>query len=271
MASISHATVIVAESFFTGGTNEYVAGALNNQAPSAAGTGWSSAWTPASAGTRFVAAQASDLGLYSDGTNTITRAQTGGSAGSALTSGASSNDGTRRSFNVVSSGDLYFSFSFSGDFGNENTSYGLGSDPDSAFNSAYLLGRDNTDDSVVLRYNNNAQTFDTGFSSTSATFFVARITDIATTSGTFSVWINPSQLDNLANETPDGTIAITGTSLQANHFSARYFGADVGNVIDDLRIGTDFFSVTGVTQIPEPTSAALLLGSLAILLRRKRA
>ncbi|GEM_PF-5888276 len=269
-----HAAPLVSESFFTGGTDEYTAGALNNQNPSAGGTGWTSTWGPVTAGTRFVEAQAGDLALYSDGTDTITRAQTGGTAGSTVISGASGNAASRRAFTQQTSGDLYFSFLYSGGgFGNENTSYGLGSDADSAFNSAYMIGRDATDDTVVLRYNNNAQTFDTGVSSATASFFVGRITNLGTadtTTSTFEVWVNPSQLNDLANEAADGSIIISGTSLGANHFYYRYFGADVGDQLDEIRVGDSFFDVTGVTQIPEPSSVIMVLCGFGLVLAMRR-
>lgn len=61
------------------------------------------------------------------------------------------------------------------------------------------------------------------------------------------------------------------SSMVASHLVIWANGAGNGGELDAIRIGTTWTDVTGVTLVPEPSSAALLgLGVMALFLRRRK-
>lgn len=234
----------VADSFFTGGDGEYIADDLNRQAPDQGGIGWTGPWSSTEAGNRYLAAAEGNLKLYSDGKTKITRAQPDGDPGHAVVAGDASNGATTRHFSEFSGGDLYFSFLFQGEMKNPNANITLGSQD--AYRSAYSLGNDGGN--IVLRYKDASQEENTSQSWEETKFIVGRITNIGRDTSTFTVWVNPEDLQNLAKEEPIATLKIEGKSESPNHFSVRYFQAEVGNQLDELRLGKSFEDVTGVPQ-----------------------
>ncbi len=84
---------------------------------------------------------------------------------------------------------------------------------------------------------------------------------------TVELWVNP---------TLGGTLGTADASISGGDFAITCFNTrpDTANVFifDELRIGESYADVTPYTVIPEPTTWALLAGSLTALVvfRRRR-
>ncbi len=85
--------------------------------------------------------------------------------------------------------------------------------------------------------------------------------DSAANSDTFEVWLNPETAGDAAD------ITLSGANLALNNIEIREVLGNVALSLDEIRLGTEF---TDVVPIPEPTSAALVLGGLSLLALRRR-
>lgn len=130
-----------------------------------------------------------------------------------------------------------------------------------------------------IRSSGTTVTYDPTIYSTGSTIFlVGRYDFVAGGTGndTGALWINPSQATFGAGAAPTATItsASTGTSDLGSitQFILRGVANSPIAVVDELRIGTTWASVTPAA-IPEPSTYAALLGALAlglVALRRHR-
>jgi hypothetical protein len=83
-------------------------------------------------------------------------------------------------------------------------------------------------------------------------------------------WLDP-ELDAIPLDTAPNSGAVSAALNQAGRtgFYMRQSNSPGVTVIDEIRIGTDFFSVVGVTVVPEPSSFVLLLGATLGMLQRR--
>lgn len=86
--------------------------------------------------------------------------------------------------------------------------------------------------------------------------------------GTMSAWYNP---DLAAPGGADATYSNIGLSTVTLDRLQLVFASAPNNFrFDEVRVGTSFAEVTPFTPIPEPTSAAMLLGGMGLLALRRR-
>lgn len=281
LASPAFATIIADDAFNVGGTNEYTAGDITGQNPSATGTGWVGGWTSSkgNAELRFLGTNNTNLPTYSDGTFNLDPVNSG-SAGSISVQSTGAGFATyRRDFSGSNisgpSDEIYFSFEI--DMAtNPSTSWGIRL-VDTAGSARYDI-RGGTGDIAKIRVGNNI--FDGGgtifgadstVNWTDASFMVGRITGVTTSNTTFDLWVNPTDLTDITG----GAVAATVTTTTASSSGVAgiqlgFANGDDNSFIDNLRIGESFGDVVPVTLIPEPTSASLMVGGLSLLLLRRR-
>ncbi|HEY3393298.1 MAG TPA: hypothetical protein VGK58_11370 [Lacipirellulaceae bacterium] len=97
---------------------------------------------------------------------------------------------------------------------------------------------------------------------------VGRISFSDSTDDEVRFWLDP-ELDAIPLDTAlnSGAVSAALNQTNKNAFYMRQFNSPGVTMIDEIRIGTDYFSVVGATAIPEPSSflfvgIAALVGSL---------
>lgn len=281
LTSPALASILADDAFNVGGVNNYTAGDIAGQNPTATGSGWINGWADNKGGSllRFIGTENTNLPTYSDGTFDLDPVNSG-NAGSISVQSTGAGFGTyTRDFSASNvsgaSNEIYFSFQI--DLAtNPSTSWGIRL-VDTAGSARYDM-RGGTGDISKIRVGNNI--FDGGSTIfgadstvnwTDASFMVARISGVTTSNTTFDLWVNPTDLTDITADTVAATV--TTTTASSSGIAGIQFGfanGDDASVIDNLRIGESFADVVPVTLIPEPTSAALLLGGLSLVIFRRR-
>lgn len=266
-ATSAHAALLATDTFESYAANSNIHGQTG-------GTGWSGAWSVQNisggpSGTATVSA--TEITYTHDGV------VLGG--GNSLLLGSTSNGTQRDVFSSVNTGgsDYYVSmiFQYSGTvfagWQAKDTSVDIGNDS---------IGLVNTNGSVGARVDGATGSSAAGFIAAGTTYFmVMEYTGwTGTNYSTVNVWINPA-----AGAQSNSSISATFTdpTLGDGGGSAGFLGLYVRTTIDagesfrldDLRVGTDWTSVT--SAVPEPGSAALLAAGAAacvvVMGRRRRA
>ena len=153
-------------------------------------------------------------------------------------------------------------------FSTANTNYGA-TIWTQASGAGYQIGFSNRSNSTVV-YDSTVHSLNT------TVFLVGRYDFISGTGNdTSALWINPSSATFGAGSAPSATLTSSGgTDMAAiSQFLLRGTTNSPIAIVDELRIGTTWASVTPPAPIPEPSTYAALLGALAlglVALRRHR-
>ncbi len=103
---------------------------------------------------------------------------------------------------------------------------------------------------------------------------VGRITFSDSMDDEVRFWLDP-ELDAIPLDTAlnSGAVSASLNQTNKNAFYMRHVNSPGVTMIDEIRIGTDFFSAVGVTVVPEPSSLVLTAAVAALWLigRRRRA
>jgi hypothetical protein len=182
-----------------------------------------------------------------------------------------------------SSGTLYYSFAFQLTSIPTTATYSFGfTGSSTTYGSTVWLTNSGTSFSIGLaaRTATNALVYDTATFTTNDLIFLVGSYEFvsgATNNDISRLWINPSSADFGANSAPLPTLDITnvaaGTDLTngINGFLLRGANGSPAGTMDELRIGTDWASVT---PVPEPSSYAMLAlagaGFAGYVIRRRR-
>lgn len=244
------------------------------------GTGWSGAWNVLNNGSSSTPTAGTAMVTNTEITYNHGGVTLGG--GQSLLLDNASNGTQRNVFSSVntSGSDFYVSFIFQFTGTVFAGFQALDADPDINNDSIGLV---NTNGAIAARVDNSNGSTAAGFVVQNTTYFMViqytGWTEANPQYTTVNVWINPNtgeQSESSVSATyTDTTPADGGGSSGFLGFYARTTGIDVGTermLIDDLRIGTSWASVTA---IPEPGSASLLAaGAVALFAmtgRRRRA
>lgn len=230
------------------------------------GTGWASNWSAADPN-RYLA-DSSSLN-YSDGTNSLIT--TDGSL-SIPTIGGSNN--ITRDFATPTAGDTVW-FSFISDRtdnlpGNFNNGWTVG-----LFSGGNILygvtGEDDQTPTVwssiqfVSGGGGLQSTTLSGTNIQDLTFVVGQVANMGTASTELNLWLNPADLTDLNLGNANYTSG-TFNGAVANQVGLSVFG-NRGGFVDEFRVGS---TLADVVVVPEPTSAALLIGATSLVLLRRR-
>jgi len=242
------------------------------------GSGWEAAWT-ASSGASVADVSANPL-TYDGGAFSFN----GGNRAVNIT--GSFNPLFTREFaniGVAETDEVFFSFMFreeSSDGINDFMNLWISNDADRS-NSGGIGLLSIADGELGARVIANGSSASTNLSTTDPVnqqtyFLVGRFSRDGTDGDPFDplrfdlmqLWINPTTTDYALLGTPSASIdASSGINGDISFFGTRTVSIGSGDsyLIDDVRIGTDYLSV-----VPEPTSAALLLGAAGLLALRVR-
>jgi len=181
-----------------------------------------------------------------------------------------------------SSGTLYYSFAFQLASIPTTATYSFGLTVSSTvYASTVWLTNSGTSYriGVAARSSTNALVYDTATFTTNDLIFLVGSYEFvsgATNNDIARLWINPSSTDFGAESAPLSTLAITnaaGTDLTngVNGFLLRGASGSPAGTMDELRIGSDWASVT---PVPEPSTYAMLAlagaGFAGYVIRRRR-
>ena len=276
LAASANAALSVQDAFTTGGgpVNYDDATDLKGQGPSSA-TGFTGNWVgTAGWGTVSTAGLSSSVSGYvgSSGGSINNTSVTNGRVGHELAS----------AFTGATTGTYYLSFLMDlSDVGTTNTGYrafeahtasslangvrnwSLGIHNDGDFGT---LGGSLKKDTIGMNVGGQNIALGDVTTDTGANLFLIKFVLSATAaSDSVTAWMNPALT---ASGDPAGGQTLVGRDVAFSFLSMADFGD--GNIgIDGIRLGT---KVTEVVDIPEPSSAALLLGlgGLALVLRRRK-
>lgn len=171
-----------------------------------------------------------------------------------------------RDISEISSGDLWLSVLITGAAGDQQVGLVL----DQKFFVGQGRGGNNNGNTWAM-YDQDGLVFDSGITAGGDTsFFVAKIEDINGSARAW-LWRNPDL--NVAPDKANALNSLTGSAVK--EFTLQKI--EVWNstngigIVDELRLGTDFASVSPFTAVPEPSSFLMLGGLLATAtLRRQR-
>lgn len=262
----TEAALIAGDSFLTGGSPNYNTGDLNTQNPTV--TGFTGAWT-GSTNIDVTATGLSYTGLDTSGGAVFVTGSGGGNNGrvSHVLSTSYTNSSTETVYisflmqlGSATSNQFRAFELFNGDHtvaADANRTLELGSGG-SASPSSTTYG---------LRFKNDpdlADRINLGAADTAVNLFVLRFDLSATAlSDTLTIYRNPT----LGLEPMVPTATLTGLDIQFDRVTLARFGDSGTTRWDEIRVGSDFASVT----IPEPSVSILGLASgLALLARRRR-
>lgn len=274
LALPAQATLLTVESF------DYTAGAnINGQS---GGSGWRSpsnpTWTTggttgtvAAPGLQYTDANANYNGFLASGNTASLSGERNLRFLDIDSGGVYDNAGLRGAGNYIGGagvdGDLWGSFMFTASDYSASGAYTLFNLFTTAGGDGLAIRQSSAGSSFVLT-NSTASVIGTGsislgsLSTTDPNLIVYKYGfDSAANSDTFEVWLNPES----AGDTAD--ITLTGANLALNNIEIREVLGNVALSLDEIRLGTEF---TSVVPIPEPTSAALMLGGIGLLAFRRR-
>lgn len=106
---------------------------------------------------------------------------------------------------------------------------------------------------------------DLGFVTAAATFFVIRI-DFGAGTDTARIYANPL----LSSEPGSATGQVSASDLSFDRIASSTFSGAPSGYLDEIRVGTTYLSVAAATAVPEPATAAALLGAAALVLAALR-
>ncbi len=255
--TVSKAAIFAYEGF------DYTNGLAVNTNTLSGGTGWTNDWT-ANSGTTGTAWVTNSTGLtYSDGTSNLVV-----SSGS-MFDNSSSGDGNRWRRNFAIPGGAWGTsetwFSFLTDRTDSSTTttqpwtFRLQQDNNTLAQIRNISAA--TDGWEIANSGGAQQASTTAFSEVAAVFIVGRVTHVSG-SDLLELWFNP-------NLTTPGTATISATFQDFSALNGFSFetGSTTTGRFDEIRFGTSF---ADVAPIPEPTTCALLAGSLTALMVFRR-
>ncbi len=255
----ARAVLIAYDGFSTPGTYTNGTSILT---PGNGGSGWTGNWVVSGTPTGQFVGTTSGLTYSNGGALTTT-------SGAAIDDSSTLSTQMRRQFasaNYNNGDTLYFSFLV-------NRTAPLSSSPlemrlrsgDST--RAIFRSSSSSADSWTLANAANTVLGTAGSSVVGNTFFVVMKLDFVTNNNTLSLWLNPAL--NVPLGTPDVSGGLGSTSWNDINNVGFTGGASATGTFDEIRVGTTF---ADVSPIPEPTTWALLAGSLTALMvfRRRR-
>ena len=265
IATSASAQLLVSDGFDTGGTSDFYGtdAQLDGLNPTSAGSGWGGAWSSDS--DNRIQTDNFSVALYSDGTETITRVNPAGSGGTIRIQGNSGFEDINRSFSSAYTGDLFYSFLVAnGDADTDTFRFTVGDVTLRDNGSGISIGdTDGAGDATALG----------GTTWAGANFIVVGVTGAGSANSTLNLWINPTDLTDIANQSVAATVSYTGGEIGAFDSLRLASGGDgAGLQFDEFRLGRTLQDVTGITQVPEPGAYALISGFLAlgwIMIRRR--
>ena len=170
-----------------------------------------------------------------------------------------------RDISEISSGDLWLSVLITGAAGNQQVGLAL----DQKFFVGQGRGGNNNGNTWAM-YDQDGLVFNSGITAGGDTsFFVAKIENI---NGNAKAWLWRNPDLNAAPDKANALNSLAGSSIK--EFTVQKI--EVWNstngigIVDELRLGTDFASVSPFTAVPEPTSLLGFGGLLAATAFRRR-
>ncbi len=252
-------TPLVEDSFETG-TGGYTTGVnLNGQAPSST-TGFTGSWTNTSGGFQVQSTGLSYGSLVTSG-------------GAAFATGSNARIGRllQTTYDSTFSGTLYFSFlmqleSVGGHY--QALEFHNGGFSDGTHRQFLIASGGNitglSNDVFAYRFTDGTSSTPFGTADTNVNMFVVKL-ELSASAGSDSITIYRNPTDLLVEGNNTITANASGQDIVFDRITLAFFPAgevDPSSVtFDELRLGTSFASVT---PVPEPRSAATLLGLVAL-------